>query len=1045
MRPLRLEMSAFGPYAKVQTIDFTELSDRRLFLVTGPTGAGKTTIFDAISYALYGESSGDLRTAEGLRSHFAREGDLTKVTLEFSLRGKTYRVERVPRQTKKKTRGEGFTEQAPTAELVLLEGEEAPARVVVGISEVNAKVEEVIGLNAQQFKQIMMIPQGEFRKLLTASSKDREQVLNKLFDTELYGMVQRQLEEERKKTANELDGIKERRSYVLDKIKVPDGEHPLARMLELSDKNMAAILEELDRLLGEDSQALGVLQGEVQALERKRTRELEARAGAQAMNEKIARHRILEESLKAHLEGAEGNRRREEVLDLGRKAWQVRPLEEALLERARERDGKATALDRTRTAWESARKSLEEAEEGVQKAKSPEQARKREDRKSLLQNLRSMVEKAGKLEALREKLELLDGKLEALRKRQLLEEEQRKEEGLALDKALAQRETLDGADEALMRTREAYKEGKDRLNLLAKALLQLEEAAGREKPLEAAQARVRVLEKDWQEAARNLQALQRDYHLNQAALLAKELASGMPCPVCGSLEHPAPAQAVSRIVEASDLEAGEELRAKAQQRHQAALDARRDLKAERETFLAQGLALLEELGPEFTGRTRTWLAEEQKSRSAALQGLEQAGKTLLAQVELRKKLDLDIKGMGERKASWERESRQAAEEEKRLLGDWNLLQGQKDALEQDVPVQWREKGPLLQEIGTLEETVRKEEEHLVELEHLRDKEKETATGLQASLGALEETLASLARTLEEGERKFKEALEEKGFPGVEAYRAAAMEPEAMERLEEEIRNHQTTGIRLNQSLADSSREIQGAAPIPLEGFDSAIRLLEERRDSLQTSLGQTRGRLEDNTKTREELLEIRRSLETLEESYGVVGRLAAVANGRNQKNITFERYVLAALLADIVEAANLRLSKMTGNRYQLRRADAVEDKRKQAGLDLEVFDEYTGRARPVRTLSGGETFKASLAMALGLSDVVQSYAGGVQLDTMFIDEGFGTLDPESLDQAISCLIDLQKMGRMIGIISHVPELKERIDARLEVDGDPTGSHARFVL
>ena len=1057
MKPIKLTMTAFGPYAKEQVIDFNELKDSRLFLITGPTGAGKTTIFDAISYALYGESSGDLRTAEGLRSHFAEPEIITKVTLEFALRGKRYYIERIPKQLKKKLRGEGYTEQQPTVELLIydnIQESTKPSKVITRGKEVDKYIETIIGLNSEQFKQIMMLPQGEFRKLLTASSQEREQVMKQLFDTQIYGIIQKKLDEENKECQRKLNELKLKKQAIIEKVKESDDEeHLLNQSIRCEYINIDNVLEGIKLLSIEDENKASEIHNQITIKEKALKETIEKKTNAQQINELInKREEIIIQLEKLMLE--EGKHKEEQIeIDLANKALKIQPIQSRMIERQKEYEEKNKQYNTVIKQLNEAKIQQEKSEKLLQDETTPEKQANREELNKERIQLNNLIEKVERLTIINNQYAEVEKKNNVI-KNKLSENKQLLNDTIEITEVKQnKKEELSQVEVEIGRVHFKLTEKQQVIKNLEDIKASIITLDKLKKDINTQKNKLDKKEEEYNISETNYKQLQIDYHLNQAALLAKDLEIGQPCPVCGSVEHPMLAQSITRIVKNEELEEAEKVRNNNQNNYLKELEKFNDLnqrfQLSKEQLEKKIIDIDENLQKILIDCLQTFdiapISKNIECLEKDKEKLQKEEKKLEAAIIERQRIENEVKKLQEKKKQLESEKELILQEEKEAEKEASIMLGQIDTLAKDVPEKYRNKKILKQKIEEISKKINSEEKLIKQLQSKHEQSKQDVVKLEAMLQTIIESIKELEQLALTAKQDFEQAVKNYGFETIKHYQISLKTQQEIEQLVLIIKNYEKHILQIKQSLEDLNAQVNNHKYQELNIFDSIILEIEKELQRLQASLNTITNRNTDNNRTYEELNKIKIVSQTIEEKYAVIGSIASVANGRNAKNISFERYVLAYLLKDIIDAANLRLEKMTNGRYLLRRLESVEDYRKQSGLDLEVFDYYTGKARNVKTLSGGETFKASLSMALGLSDVVQSYSGGVQLDTMFIDEGFGTLDPESLDQAIDCLIDLQKMGRIIGIISHVPELKERVETRLEIEMSTLGSKAKFVV
>ena len=864
-------MRAFGPYAGETVIDFEKLQGRHLFLICGPTGAGKTTILDAMCYALYGKTSGD-RTGEKMRSDYADSSERTEVIFDFMLGDKTYRATRSPAQMVDKKRGSGQTLAAMQASLSELEDGKEINTLRTGIEEAAGKL---IGLNADQFCQVILLPQGDFRKLLVAKADEREAILKQLFKTQRFSEFKDRLKDRLDAKVREKMEKQTREDQILSTAGAAD------------EKQLASIVEEAEKSLQE-------------AVETTRKQEKESNEFREVYQKETAlmgHFTELDKALKqdAALKNEEGRMKEMEAsLSLIRSARELAPYFDQLDGITREGRQEAQKLKTAKADMETYARLNETLEKRIQELDAMKEKRE-EERKTAL-----------KMQDLVPKAKLYGAAVQALKNAQN-----------ALSRAEEETKRLQASAEAARKARDAQKGKAD--------------------------------------------AVRKSYIDGQAFLLAEGLEDGVPCPVCGAIHHPAPARGGDHVAKAEDVERAQ----KEYERASAAYDRANDAKEKHSTG-AYAKAVSDHAKADAQMKTLKEIPEAYRDPKF----LEMESTRLLAGIR-----------------KWEQDKETAAAQLRKAGADLSASQAACRNAEE-----------------RREELVKKYRETESVLKEASDK-----AGFQ-SLDECKEWYKK--KDTEESVRKT-----------LEQYRADRKSTEERIKAEEQ----ETAGKERPDMLAlnEKSKALQDQ----LKKASERAAALKERTETLQKAVSDARA--------------IEKELEDLRKEEGLIRGLYDLTSGKKTR-ITLERYVLGTLLDDVANAANLRLLSMSRRRYSLHRM-TDESGLGKGGLSLEVSDSFTGRSRPANTLSGGETFLASLSLALGLADVVQSRQGGVRLDTMFIDEGFGTLDPDSLNSAMNTLIDLQNTGRMVGIISHVPELEERIDARLRVTPAEKGSKAEFEI
>jgi len=1021
MKPLQLRMSAFGPFAEIQTLDFAELGERSFFLIHGPTGAGKTTILDAICFALYGDTSGAQRDGKQMRSDYADPEAVTEVIFDFSIAHEVYRVKRQPEQKRPKKHGPGTTLMRSDATLwkrTGLNADDAQEGMVLasGGNKVNVVVENLLGFKSGQFRQVVMLPQGEFRKLLVADSRERQVILETLFHIELYRLVEERLKMVATELRKKVGGVLEQRKWVLQQAGAEAPEE-LSQRLQDHEQELASLEEKVI-----DSRQ-AVKKAQDQLTDGQKARELLeeqnlALIAVSALEEKapaveMARQELSGARLAAGLVDAES-------------AWQARRSEGAAAEQ-----NLASRL----AAQQTARQDKEKAQLNWSLAKDREPEREAAARE--VNRLEMLAGKVAVLISARQELRVAEQRSKSMEavctqaKAALIAKQSVIEEKIKLrEEALAQTAQA-GALEAAYREaeqisckRQLLEEWRQKLNVINQTLA-------------VAKQTCRQVEEKNLRAKEELAKLQQAWHSGQAALLADVLTAGTPCPVCGSLEHPAPASSTSHVPSEEDVKAWQEQLDKIEVYRDKVFNKANQVVTEKATIESKVVDLVNELGERANAEPAALVAYAAQAKQVwhragqAEAQVAALGKELeslkAAEKAAREHLDLLEKELQESTAFYKSAQAVMLEREAAVpeaLRDQEALNKAKDAALS-----------LLEQLVTTLEQAR----HGAEVAG-----QEFAKAETAAAEAQNTWEAAKARATEAAEL-FHTRLAAAGFSTAEEYGRAKRTAEQIQQLEKSIQTYDTSLGAARDRRERAVLRAAGFAEPDLNQLAGILQQAENIWDSLIQLAAQLRELLKQEQEWLQALAGQAVEIQTLEHQYAVWGHLAEVANGKNNYGLTFQRFVLGALLDDVTVAATERLKLMSSGRYQLQRTLERARSNAAGGLELEVFDAYTGVARGVATLSGGETFLASLSLALGLADVVQSYSGGIHLDTIFVDEGFGTLDPESLDLAMRALMDLQKGGRLVGIISHVPELKEIIDARLEIQSTKQGSNACFKI
>jgi exonuclease SbcC len=1021
MKPLRLTLRAFGPYAGEQALDFASLAGRSsFFLIHGPTGAGKTSILDAICFALYGDTSGGSRSAERMRSDHARPDAPTEVTFDFTLGADTYRVRRSPRQPRPKKRGAGVTMADAQATLWRrndrCEPHEEGDALADGWAEVSDYVTELMGFRCDQFRQVVLLPQGQFQRLLTDKSDHRQAILEALFRVERFKQIEQALKDSAAHVSKKAATLRTRREE---------------NLRQSGEQTPQVLQARRGRVAGDVTKAKAELETLVAARDAARQR----LAGGRTIDAKLKERDAANAALRT-LEC-----RREEFAtkrtehDRAIKAASLNDAESAATQRQRESHAGARAAADKRSALEKAR-SHHAAADVALRAEAANETMRELGRKAVDQ-LEAMTPKVADLKTLQQSLERmkeLTAQHTADRDRvaALLAQTRQEMQRTQLQRDQGQRSA--NLATSLVSQTQTMKEAADRRTKLEELREQLKSARARRTELTQALA---PLESCLSAAERELESAQAAWIAGQAALLAAQLRDGEPCPVCGSAHHPSPAHGGEHLPRQADLDARQAavkaLRGKVEKSSREASDAQaQSLALEASTRIHE-----ESLGP-LAGVEAADLRRRHEALRQQLEKAEQAGSDV-------QRCTARIEALSNQAAKAERQLAEAQQLAAAAAADLKAAEAVLAERLAEVP-------ELLRSPAALEQQKRRASVKLKQMLDALDAAQRSARESQVALASAAEAskcadeLAAKANDVAVQQRRaFEQRLGAGGFADHPDYEKAKRPAAQIARLDADIREyHINLGAaqKRAQTAAAESKDLSAPDLAALETTAGAADAAHVAAVQRQTSLAAELAQIDAWLST---LAQLDAELESLASSYEVIGHLADVATGQNAQRLSFQRYVLGVFLDEVLEAASARLRIMTRGRFCLQRAGELVDGRSKAGLDIEATDAHTGTARPVSTLSGGETFLASLALALGLADVVQSHAGGVRLDTIFVDEGFGSLDPESLDLAIRALQDLQQGGRLVGIISHVAELRELIPARLEVMADRRGSTARFVL
>lgn len=1050
MRPLRLIINAFGPYAGKEELDFTKIKGSNIFVVSGPTGAGKTTIFDAISFALFGEASGGSRTIESLKSHHAKGSEVSYVELEFLAKGKEYKVTRYPTQTVEKELKNGTiktTEKKHSVEFIVDED-----KVITKTTEADKEIEKILGLNASQFKQIVMLPQGEFKKLLEAESKDKEPIFRNIFGTQKFLKIQDELKEKSSALRKKVEGDKQRRDAFITKIDPSDDDN-LKVLINSIDKDVLEIIKLTKGLINKDKEEELVLINNLEKVKKEKDKIEKCRFKAEDNNKKIDLKEKVEKELEVLNLRVNEIKEEEIILQKAQKSRELIHLENSLKKANEDFNKVKMALDKEKNDLESCNRVFIESEVSYKKA---EEDIKLKDK--LIKESSEVERKLEKFKVFKEKevqVKKISNDLQLKGKSNSLLE---KDITIAKEKIEALRETFKGISEKEVLYVKVQNSLKEKENLIKK----LRELFGKMKSYEEESMENRALveglykfEKDYLVTKKAYDDGELSFRKGIAGVLALKLKEREACPVCGSLDHPKLAKIEE---EAPSEEKLKELKKDYEFKkdiYDKELNKISLKKVKIDSIVEDSIKpLLRELEDiiKFDGNIE---ADFEFLKSYVLKG----GTKLGDEINKLKEEINKIKSIIDKKDVVKKEIELL---ENKIKNDENKINLDKEVY-QNILAELRKEEGLLDEAkavlpeGITDDNVLKNslveikikiknlEDNLEKSKNLYLKAKDSLIKLKQDILNNKDLLEKYNNTLISTKDLFDKSIEDSCFRNIDDYISSKLKDEDINSKEILIREFYNKLSSKKDEFNRVKEEIKNIVKVDLQEFNTLILEQENQIKELEQKGKVIYSRIKNNKETLKSIENITDKIKGDEEKYKVIGELAELANGNNSERVSFERYVLAAYFDDIIRAANCRLSKMTNSRYTLKRKESREKGSKQSGLELEVIDAYTGKERHVKTLSGGEGFKASLSLALGLADVIQSYAGGVQIDTMFVDEGFGTLDPESLDNAINTLMDLQDLGRLVGIISHVPELKERVDARLEITPGKDGSHAKFII
>lgn len=1074
MKPLKLTLSAFGPYADEVMIDFTQFGGQGLFLVTGDTGAGKTTIFDGITFALYGETSGGVREVSMLRSKYAKPETPTFAEFVFEYKSVVYTVKRSPDYERPKARGTGMTVQKGEALLSFSDGK-AP---VTKLKEVNQVVAELIGLDMKQFTQIAMIAQGDFRKLLLADTEERSNIFRKLFHTDIYKTIQERLKFEAgaldKAYKELLRSIRQYTEQVRYAEEKPLGQQWMQMERNGFEGNLEEGLEILQEFLKIDKETLKSLNKRMKENdgELEKVNQLLGKVHKEA---EAGKRRVLlteeREELLPQLE-----RVREEAEKAVKEPGQIQRLmlsiqrERENLERymnleklSGETEDAARQIERLekdsivlQNRQKEMKSILEEKQTEYQVTDCVEKERAETDfQKEKTDNLFAGVYKnCGNLEFLQEKikeLEIQSGEAEkSLR--------QMKKELAELEEKLAVMDDLEIKENSL----------RMRQQQIQKIHMQQKRCRDMEKEAESKKKVYLTVSKERMEIKEVLGRMEQAYLDAQAGVLAANLQEGMPCPVCGSVHHPrltqiplevpteeelkqqkGMAEAAEKAVSEASVQAGEAAGLVQRSKEELRENFRNYLGQFLETEDTENVLMTNEFLDEQERIVKTEEGEVRKQKKVQ-QDLLKKKEELAGQLEqgTREFQKLQI-SLEKRKSQQESILEQLKEQLSGAVFSWLaedmeqeqgsgelmlfLRQGKKASdwlgQQKNILEQRQEKlAALLEQRKLLGEQISKTQAELTGfMDRINQNQKQTA--------AEKSRYEQLLRQMESLKKELGERTKEEILSGIQIQTREREERESHYKTVMEKKDVlEKRMTELDSVIASLTEQLKEAVDLSEEELNVQKENLVERKKALSSERDEIHARLEINGDMYEKVCRQQMELVKTESRWKWMKTLSDTANGTitGKARIMLETYIQMQYFDRILTRANIRLMTMSSGQYELIRRKENKSRVGKTGLELDVVDHYNGTVRSVKTLSGGETFQASLSLALGLSDEIQSNSGGIELDTMFVDEGFGSLDEDSLDQAIRALKDLSQGSRLVGIVSHVSELKERIDKKIIV-------------
>ena len=1005
MMPLNLTISAFGPYPEQIIIDFTQFQESGLFLITGPTGSGKTMIFDAIVFALYGKSSGQMRESDSLRCDHAAKETPTYVEYSFALHDQIYTVKRSPKYFVEGRK----TAKAPSALLTLPDG-----KMVEGVREVDHRIVALLGVDEKQFKQIAMIAQGEFTKLIMSSSEERERVLRNLFHTEVYQRLEEKLKEKLKLYRDKYDHLLKRKNQLISELKIDSDDFDL-------------YLHQQEALLQKQQQSLAQMQNQHES--KKHTLQL-----YHLQNQRILKLENLSKQYQQLCLQETDFRTLKTQIMLLKQAKDTNYYYQIFLQEQRQHDVLSQNLKAISLQLEKSLKNHRQINEQyahIDEMKNEKNALqdKVNAQKKLIDDIyryhHDYQEKQSYLQEYQSKQEefkLLLQRTERLENSVLKDQETINDEArLKMEFELAQKK-FQSANERKIKIHE-LSQLNDQYVLESDKRSDLQEI-------------YQALEKEFYQEKNNFDEMEKLFYRQQAGIFASKLEEGKPCPVCGSLHHPQPAALLDEEVTTEKLNLQKRKVNSIQERFN---DNRQQLMLKTQ-LLSTIQERIEQSSEELridSELTKELFIKELNKTNMIEREIKKSYATMNDELKYIQKLKTSIALSKKDLQKYQQELEKRQLELTELNNQIHKIDGRlnESFAEYDIDDQKELYQQNQQQLHHLENTI----DHLQQKFDKADKER---LQLETKQEAFRNQMLQQDEKLNKAENDYLMHL--KQYESETDFFQLKDQIEEIESLEKTYQDHMIKKDSLAKQIASLQEEVQGLNYIELEDLETELKKLEADINDFVKEVNQSQIALALQKNKIEEIRQINSTMALDEEKYQRYFDLSNVTSGKNDARVSLERYVLAAYFEKILLYANEIMKKLTQGRYVMLRKDYASKGMAKQGLELDVFDYESGLSRDIRTLSGGESFKSALSLALGLSQMIQDHAGGIELNTLFIDEGFGTLDMQSLDQAINCLIELHQDNKLIGIISHVSELKDRIDRQIVISRERKESKISII-
>lgn len=992
MMPISLTLSAFGPYPDTITIDFESFQEDGLFLITGPTGSGKTMIFDAMIFALYGKTSGQIRQTDSLRCDHALNEIPTFVEFSFSLHQQNYTIKRNPKYYLEGKK----TPKQPSALLTLPDG-----KMVEGIKEVNQKMISLLGVDDQQFKQICMIAQGEFTKLIMASSDEREKVLRELFHSETYQKLEEKLKVHLKTYQDKYDLLLNKRKDLMQELQVEDHQEYLSKQTKL----IASQQKEYDDLKKDLDQKKQQLQ--LYRLQNQRLIQLkDLKQQFQDLKKQENDYQELNKTVDTLKKAQETNYLYISYIKQQKKLQTLKLNQEDFLKQLKklekdyqEKKVQANSLDYKQQTKEKLQNQIQET-------------------KQLINQIYQYQNDYQNLQTLKQQYRMLDEEHKLF-----LKKKEKFENGLQRDQERIQSEQqVQSKYELIKQQYVRLNEQKVKVHQLSDYYDQILKLNENKSDL---QEEYTVVEKQVDHEKMQYNQMEKLYFRKQAGIFALQLKEDQPCPICGSLHHPHPAQIEKEDITKEKLD--QQAKKVKQQEHRLQdilqkillSNQKKEMLVKQTKQLSSELNIQEEISKEIFIKELDHLSKDEKRMKKEYLELQDELKYIQ---KLKKSVALSLKDM----STYESKELKQAQSLENIQVQIHQLSGKLD----DSLRQYE-----IGEVNKNYQQVQKEYRQLsLEIETIQqdyEKVKNKYLEIKTKISSLNQQIIQEQEIYDELDNKYHTALD--AFINEEEFLNLKTQINQISILEKKYQDYLISLKSLNEQIISLENEVKDSTYVDLSSLSETIKEVNQQLREKNDDLEKLKIDYSLKEKMIKDIQKINQQLEKDEDTYQRYLDLYNLASGKNNARVSIERYVLATYFENMLIYANVIMKQLSQGRYQLLRKDDAGKGRSQQGLELDVFDQESGNIRSIKTLSGGESFKAALSLALGLSRMVQDYAGGIELNTLFIDEGFGSLDSQSLDQAMNCLMELHHENKLIGIISHVSDLKDRIERQLVVE------------